>query len=147
MKPEALSRQDFVRIVQVTTRWNDNDVYGHINNAVYFEYFDSAVNQLLVEAGVLHLARSGIVGLMVETRCSYFASLAFPSTLDIGVAVEHIGRSSVRYRLGVFAAGAALVSAQGAFTHVHVSRADQRPVAIPADVRAVLEALRLDAAR
>ena len=143
MRPEPLSRQDFVRFVRVTTRWNDNDVYGHVNNAVYFEYFDSAVNQILIEAGVLDLARSGIVGLMAETRCTYFASLAFPSTLDIGVAVEHVGRSSVRYRLGVFAAGAVLAAAQGAFTHVHVTRADQKPVAIPADVRAVLEALRL----
>lgn len=141
-RPSAMTRKDFVRFVPVTTRWNDNDVYGHINNAVYFQFFDSAANQILVEAGVLDLARSDIVGLMAETRCTYFSSLAYPATIQVGVAVEHIGRSSVRYRLGIFAAGADAAAAQGGFTHVYVARHGNRPVAIPGAVRKVLEAMR-----
>ena len=141
-RPARATRADFSKFVPVTTRWNDNDVYGHVNNAVYFTYLDSAANQLLVEAGLLDPAGSDVVGLVVETACTFFASVAFPQRLEVGVRADHIGRSSVRYALAVFTEGADAAAAQGAFTHVYVARASQRPVAIPADIRAHLETLR-----
>ena len=141
-RPVRATRADFRRFVTVTTRWNDNDVYGHVNNAVYFTYFDSAANQLLVEAGLLDPAGSEVVGLVVETACTYFSSVAFPQKLDVGVRADHIGTASVRYGLAIFTQGEDLAAAQGAFTHVYVERASQRPVAIPANFRAHLETLR-----
>ena len=137
------TRADFAVFVPLTTRWGDNDVYGHINNAIYFQLFDTAVNQLLVQGGVLDVKDSAIVGLVVENRCSFFASLAFPDALEAGVAVERIGTSSVRYRLGLFLAGARHVAAQGEFTHVYVERATQTPVRVPEAVRALLAGLTL----
>ena len=135
------SRGAFVRFVPVTTRWADNDAYGHINNVVYHSFFDTAVNSILIEAGTLEPANSAIIGLVVETRCTFFASLAFPGPVEVGVAVAHLGTSSVRYRLGVFKAGAALAAAQADYTHVYVDRATQQPVALPGDVRALLQRL------
>lgn len=136
-------RTCFAAFVPIATRWMDNDVYGHVNNVVYYSFFDTAVNGLLIEAGVLEPSRSEIVGLVVETRCTYFESVAFPDRLEIGVSVAHVGRSSVRYDLAVFQEGAALAAARGAFTHVYVDRATQKPVPIPEKVRAVFEKLRV----
>ena len=143
---ERTSRPDrtsFAALVPMATRWMDNDVYGHVNNVVYYSFFDTAVNGLLIEAGVLEPSRSGTVGLVVETRCTYFESVAFPDRLEIGVRVAHVGRSSVRYDLAVFREGTVLAAARGAFTHVYVDRASQKPVPIPDEVRAVLEKLRV----
>jgi acyl-CoA thioester hydrolase len=95
-RPERPTRAEFPRFVAVGTRWEDNDVYGHVNNVVYYSFFDTAVNGLLVEAGVLDLRSSEVVGLVVSNSCDYFASVAFPDSLDVGVRVDHIGRSSVR---------------------------------------------------
>ena len=141
-RPARATRADFSKFVPVTTRWNDNDVYGHINNAVYFTYFDSAANQLLVDAGLLDPAGSATIGVVAETSCTFFASLAYPQRLEVGVRADQIGRSSVRYALAVFAEHSDAAAAQGGFTHVYVDRASQRPVAIPADIRAHLETLR-----
>ena len=141
-RPERPTRADFQRFVSIGTRWEDNDVYGHVNNVVYYSFFDTAVNGLLIEAGALDLGSSGIVGLVVSNACDYFASVAFPDILDIGVRVEHIGRSSVRYLLGVFRAGENDAAARGQFTHVYVERATQTPMAIPATARAFMETLR-----
>ena len=135
------SRADFRRFVPLNTRWGDNDAYGHLNNTVYFELFDTAVNQLLIEAGVLDLAHSRIVGLVVDNRCRFFASLAFPQKVEAGIRVEKIGTSSVRYQLGLFGLGDEFVAAQGQFTHVYVERATQKPVPIPDDVRQFLAGL------
>ena len=140
-RPSRHSRADFSVSVPLTTRWNDNDVYGHLNNTVYFELFDTAVNALLIRGGVLDLAASDVIGLVVENRCSFFASLAFPEPVEAGVAVENIGHSSVRYRLGLFAAGAEMVAAQGAFTHVYAERSSHRPVSVPEQVRRFLAGL------
>lgn len=137
------TREDYARFVPVTTRWMDNDVYGHVNNVVYYSFFDTAVNGILVEAGVLDPKASDTVGLVVSTRCDYFASVAFPDEIEVGVAVAATGRSSVTYRLGVFRAGESRAAARGEFVHVYVDRATRRPVEIPAPVRAVLEGLRL----
>ena len=140
-RPLRLNRADFRRFMPIQTRWHDNDVYGHVNNVVYYAWFDTAVNGLLIEAGLLDPATSETVGLVVETRCVYFASLKFPQVVEIGLRVAHLGKSSVRYSLGVFAPGADEVAAQGEFTHVYVARATQKPVAIPAAIRAFLERL------
>jgi acyl-CoA thioester hydrolase len=119
----------------------DNDLYGHVNNVAYYGYFDTAVNAWLIERGLLDVARSPVIGLVVETGCTYFESVAFPEPLEVGMAVAHLGRSSVRYRLGVFKAGAPLAAAQGHFVHVYVEREGQTPVPIPGEVRAALEGL------
>lgn len=136
-----LTRDAFRLFRPIPTRWHDNDVFGHVNNVVYYSWFDTAVNAWLVEQGFLDLARSDVVGLVVETTCTYFESVAFPETVEIGLSVERLGRSSVTYRLGVFREGGAMAVAQGRFTHVYVARASQTPCAIPADLRAALETL------
>lgn len=142
-KPRRSTTDDYARFWSITTRWHDNDVYGHVNNVTYYAFFDTAVNGILIEAGVLDPATSPVIGLVVETRCSYFASLTYPDRIEVGVAVAHLGRSSVRYRVGVFRAGAREAAAQGEFTHVYVDRVSQTPVAIPDATRAVLEEMRL----
>ena len=136
-----LTRGDFVTFMPMQTRWHDNDAYGHVNNVVYYAWFDTAVNGLLARAGLLDPAASPVIGLVVETGCTFFASLKFPEPVEIGVRVAHIGKSSVRYSLGAFAQGAAAVAAQGAFTHVYVERVSQRPVGIPVEIVAFLETL------
>ena len=138
---ERPGRDMFPAFVLISTRWMDNDVYGHVNNVVYYSYFDTAVNGLLIEAGVLEPARSETVGLVVDTRCSYFESVAFPDRLEVGVRVVKIGRSSVRYDVAVFRAGASFAAARGSFTHVYVDRKTQKPVPVPERVCAVLRPL------
>lgn len=125
----------------IGTRWMDNDVFGHVNNVVYYAYFDTAVNGYLVEKGVLDIAASPVVGLVVETGCTYFESAAFPEPLEAGLAVTRLGRSSVTYRVGVFRQGGGLAAAQGRFTHVYVERATQRPAEIPLATREALSRL------
>jgi acyl-CoA thioester hydrolase len=142
-RPKPPPRSAFARFVPASTRWSDQDPYGHINNVAYYAFFDAAVNAMLIEAGLLDPATSDIVGLAVETACVFFSSLSFPDAIEIGVAVEEIGRSSVRYRLGVFKAGAPLAAAQGRFTHVYVERASQRPTPIPDAHRRLMESLRV----
>ncbi len=125
----------------IATRWSDNDAYGHLNNVVYYSLFDTAVNAILIEAGLLDPTTSSIIGVVVETNCRYYSSLAYPDLAEVGVAVEHLGRSSVRYRLGVFKAGAPLAVAAGRFTHVYVDRQTNRPLPIPEGHRALMETL------
>jgi acyl-CoA thioester hydrolase len=121
------------------TRWADNDAYGHVNNTVFYQWFDSAVNAWLVEQGMLDIATGDPIGLVVETRCAYFEPLAFPQDVDVGLAVAKLGRSSIRYRIAVFGAGRDSAAAQGEFVHVVVDRTSRRPVVIPPDWRAKLE--------
>jgi acyl-CoA thioester hydrolase len=123
----------------IGTRWADNDAYGHVNNVVYYGWFDTAVNAWLVEAGLLDIAAGDPIGLVVETGCRYAAPLAFPQQAQVGLAVATLGRSSVTYHLGVFAAGSDSAAAEGHFTHVYVDRASRRPVAVPDAWRAKLE--------
>jgi acyl-CoA thioester hydrolase len=124
-----------------STRWADNDTYGHINNTVFYEWFDSAVNAWMVEQRMLDIEHGDPIALVAETRCSYAAPLAFPEPVEVGLAVAAIGRSSIRYRIGVFAVGAEIAAAEGEFVHVVVDRATRRPVEIPADWRRKLEAI------
>lgn len=140
-RPERLTRADFTLLRQMPTRWMDNDVYGHVNNVVYYSYFDTAVNAYLVESGALDLEKSEIVGLVAETGCVYFAPVAFPDHLEVGIAVSRLGRSSATYSIAIFRAGEGLAAAQGRFVHVYVERATGRPVAIPDHVREALSRL------
>ncbi len=137
--PQPRSRYPYFS--RIATRWSDNDVYGHVNNVVYYSYFDTVVNRWLIEAGALDIHGGDVIGLVVETQCHYFAPLAFPQTLDAGLRVAHLGRSSVRYEIGLFASGDDLTAAAGHFVHVYVDRASRKPVPLPATVRAALEPL------
>jgi len=130
-RPAPLGREAYRHFTTITTRWADNDAYGHVNNTVYYEWFDTAVNRWLVEAELLDIERGDPIGLVVQTGCSFFAPLAFPDDVDVGIAIERSGSSSVTYRIGVFASGAAEPAAQGHFTHVYVGRQDRRPAPLP----------------
>ena len=125
----------------IPTRWADNDAYGHVNNVVHYAWFDTAVNAWLVEAGLLDIERGDAIGLVVETRCAYFAALTFPQQVEVGIAIDRLGGSSVTYRLGIFAEGADEPAAQGEFTHVYVDRTNRKPAPLPDAWRAKLEAL------
>ena len=116
---------------ELGTRWADNDAYGHVNNTVYYQWFDTAVNGWLIEAGLLDARGGDPIGLVVETGCRYAQPLSYPEPVEIGLAVEHVGRSSVRYRLGVFARDRAEPAAEGFFVHVYVGRDGRRPVTLP----------------
>ena len=140
-RPPPAARSDFKAWKRFTTRWADNDAYGHVNNTVYYEWFDSAVNAWMVEQGVLDIAHGDPIALVAETRCAYFAPLAFPQEVDVGIALAALGRSSIRYRIGVFAAGADGAAAEGEFVHVVVDRRTRRPVEVPPAWREKLAAL------
>ena len=120
---------------EISTRWADNDAYGHVNNTVYYQWFDTAVNAWLIEAGLLDVAAGDPIGLVVETGCRYARPLSYPEPVEVGLAVEALGRSSVRYRLGVFAKGPADAAAEGFFVHVYVGRESRRPVELPEEWR------------
>jgi acyl-CoA thioester hydrolase len=128
---------------EISTRWADNDIYGHVNNVIYYSWFDTAVNAWLIEAGMLDIQAGDPIGLVVETGCRYAAPLSYPEPVEIGFGVERLGTSSVTYRLGIFANGGATAAAEGHFTHVYVDRASRRPVELPAAWRSELEAIRL----
>jgi acyl-CoA thioester hydrolase len=140
-KPAPAPRAAYPHFLPIPTRWMDNDVYGHVNNVVYYSYFDTVVNEYLIRAGVLDFERGATIGLVVETQCNYFAPLAFPDRLDAGLRVTRLGTSSVRYEVGLFREGDAEPVAQGHFVHVYVDRVTRRPVGLPRELRAALEPL------
>lgn len=140
-RPQPLPRSDFPVFRSISTRWMDNDVYGHVNNVVYYSWFDTAVNAYLIEQGVLDIHAGQTIGLVIETQCNYFAPLAFPQEVQAGIRVARLGTSSVRYEVGLFASGEALCAAAGHFVHVYVDRETRRPVALPDALRTVLAAL------
>lgn len=142
MAQPNLTRAEFRHFQAIPTRWMDNDIYGHVNNVHYYSYFDTAVNQFLIERGVLDIHRGTVVGFVVETACSYFSPVAFPDVVHAGLRVVHVGNSSVRYEIGLFRNQANTPAAVGHFTHVYVERASNKSAPIPAAVRAVLEQLR-----
>ncbi|MFL6695918.1 MAG: acyl-CoA thioesterase [Vitreoscilla sp.] len=131
-------RSAYAAFRPITTRWMDNDVYGHVNNVVYYSFFDTAVNGLLMDAGVLDIHHGELIGLVVETQCNYFAPIAFPQSVAAGVRVAQLGRSSVRYEIGLFAGEAPDSAAAGHFVHVYVDRGTRRPVPLPEPLKAVL---------
>ena len=140
-RPASRRRGDYRHFTTITTRWADNDAYGHVNNTVYYGWFDSAVNAWLVGQGLLDIGAGDPIGLVVETGCRYFSPLSFPGEVEVGLAVERAGTSSVTYRLGVFAAGQNVAAAEGHFSHVYVDRSSRRPVPLPSEWRNKLETL------
>ena len=140
-RPTAQPRRAYRHFSPIATRWMDNDAYGHINNVVYYSYFDTVVNRYLIEAGVLDVQRSPVIGLVVETHCNYFAALTFPQVVDAGLRVAHIGASSVRYEIGLFGSGEPLTAACGHFVHVYVDRETRRPQPLPAALILTLQGL------
>jgi acyl-CoA thioester hydrolase len=138
-RPAPDRRDDYRHFHRITTRWMDNDAYGHVNNVVYYSWFDTVVNEYLIAQGVLDVTGGAVIGLVVETQCRYFSELAFPQPVDLGLRIGRLGTSSVRYEIGVFADGEPAASAQGHFVHVYVDRATRRPTALPAPLRAALE--------
>ena len=141
-RPEPRPRSVYRHFTRFSTRWGDNDVYGHVNNTVFYQWFDSAVNAWLVGQGLLDIAVGDPIGLVVETGCRFFAPLSFPGDVEVGMTVEHIGVSSVTYHLGVFAPRADVAAAEGHLTHVAVGRDTRRPVALPGEWRERIETLR-----
>jgi acyl-CoA thioester hydrolase len=135
------SRRDYRWFAPMTTRWLDNDVYGHINNTVYYAFFDTAVNQYLISKGVLDIHAGNQIGLVVESGCSYFAPLSYPQSIEAGIRVAKIGNTSVRYEIALFTAGSANAAAQGHFVHVYVNKQTRRPEPLTADFRAALSNL------
>jgi acyl-CoA thioester hydrolase len=145
-RPAPEPRHAYPFFSRITTRWMDNDVYGHINNVVYYSFFDTAVNTYLIERGALDIHGGGAIGLVVETHCNYFAPLQYPETVEAGLRVGRVGTSSVRYEIGLFADAAANSAASGHFVHVYVDRATRRPIALPAALLSALKPLRVDEA-
>ncbi len=142
IKPTSQPRSAYRRFVALGTRWLDNDAYGHVNNAVYYGFFDTAVNGVMIEAGALDIERGAVIGLVVESHCNYFAPLAFPEPIEAGIRVARVGDTSLRWEIGIFAVGAAESAARGHFVHVYVDRATRRPVPLPTGLRALAEELR-----
>jgi acyl-CoA thioester hydrolase len=132
---------DYPHLADVTTRWNDNDVYGHVNNVIFYSYFDSVANAYLIEEGGLDIHGSDVIGLVVESGCKYHAPIEYPARLQIGLRVDRLGNSSVTYGLGVFTDAVDDAVAHGSFTHVFVDRASRRPTPIPVGLRDALERL------
>ena len=141
-KPQPEGREGYKAFRTISTRWMDNDAYGHVNNVVYYSWFDTAVNAHLIEQGVLDIQRGETIGLVIETQCNYFAPVEFPQVVEAGLRVARIGNSSVRYEVGLFLQDELLTVAKGHFVHVYVDRATRRPAALPERLRRVLEDLR-----
>lgn len=143
MSQPTPQRADYRHFQPITTRWHDNDIYGHVNNVTYYSFFDSAVNGYLIERGGLDIHDGEVVGFVVSSSCDYFASIAYPELIEVGLRVGKLGNSSVQYELAVFRAGEDEACAAGRFVHVFVDRASNQPVAIPAGLREAMEQLLL----
>jgi acyl-CoA thioester hydrolase len=128
----------------IPTRWSDNDIYGHVNNVVYYSWFDTAVNAMLIDAGLLDILSGASIGLVVETACRYARPVSFPQTVEAGICVTHLGKSSVRYDVGIFTKSDKSAAAEGHFIHVYVDRASRRPVELANDWRVFLQTLVAD---
>jgi acyl-CoA thioester hydrolase len=140
-RPVPLTTAAFAHFSAITTRWIDNDVYGHVNNVVYYQFFDTVVNGYLIAQGALDIADGAVIGLVVETQCNYFKPVAFPDTLRAGLRVATLGTSSVRYEVGIFRNGDDTAAAQGHFVHVYVDRASNKPVPLPDKLKKALTPL------
>ena len=143
MRDAPKTRDDFRHFYPITTRWMDNDAYGHVNNVVYYLWFDTVVNQFLIAHGTLDIHAGETIGLVVESHCNYFSPIAFPEPVTAGLCVARLGDSSVRYEVGIFRGDAEIASAQGHFVHVYVDRATRKAISIPAATRAVLETIQI----
>ena len=135
------SPSEYAHVLPITTRWKDNDVYGHVNNVEYYSYFDTVINEYLIAEGGLDIFAGATIGLCAESHCAFHAALAFPETVRAALRVAHLGRSSVRYEIALRERGAGELAAEGWFVHVFVDRESRRPQEIPPPLRAALEAL------
>lgn len=135
------TRSDFVAFEEIHSRWMDNDAYGHINNVVYYSFFDTAVNRYLIERNVLNVLKSEAIGFVIETQCKYFSPIAYPDLIHVGLKVVHLGNSSVKYELAIFKNNDDIASAAGNFVHVYVNRNTNKPTPIPQNVREILAGL------
>ena len=144
-KPQ-IKRAEYPHFLALPTRWMDNDVYGHVNNALYYAFFDTAINQYLIAEGGLDIAAGAVIAFAAESQCQYLRPLAFPEVIDIGLRVGKLGNSSVRYELAIFKEGEDFAAASGYFVHVFVDRETQRPVPIPRGIRTALERLMMEKA-
>lgn len=135
------TRAHFPHFSPIATRWMDNDVYGHVNNVVYYAYFDTVINRYLIEEGGLDIGSGDTIGLCVESHCAYLRPISFPDVVDAGLRVAHLGRTSARYEIAIFGRGGDEPSAHGWFVHVFVDRVTRRPAPLPASIRAALERL------
>jgi len=140
--PQPEPRSGYRIFRSISTRWMDNDAYGHVNNVVYYSWFDTVVNAHLIEQGALDIHHGETIGLVVETQCNYFSGIEFPQAVEAGLRVAHMGKSSVRYEVGLFVQGEPLTAARGHFVHVYVDRATRRPAVLPDKLKSVLEALK-----
>ena len=140
-RPEPGLRGHYVEFMPIQTRWMDNDVYGHVNNVVYYSYFDTVVNLYLINPGGLDFHNAPVVGIMAETMCRYYRSIAYPEAIDAGIRVGKLGKSSVRYEVGLFGVDEQQARAEGHLVHVFVDRASNTSVPIPASIRTALERL------
>ncbi|SAK41204.1 acyl-CoA thioesterase [Caballeronia ptereochthonis] len=140
-KPVRTRRAEYAHFLAISTRWSDNDVYGHINNVVYYSYFDTVVNEYLLRHGVLDFSEGETIGLVVETHCNFFAPVVFPEPIEAGLRVEKLGNTSVRYEVAIFVRNSDEAAAQGHFVHVYVDRVTRRPVPLPAPLVAALTPL------
>lgn len=141
------TRANYIHFSSIPTRWMDNDIYGHVNNALYYAFFDTAINQYLIAEGGLDINEGAVIAYAAESQCQYLKPIAFPDVVEVGLRVGKLGNSSVRYELAIFKLGEANPAAEGYFVHVFVDRATQRPVPIPDPIRAALERLVPDSAR
>jgi acyl-CoA thioester hydrolase len=137
-KAEPGLREGYKHFLSIPTRWMDNDVYGHVNNVVYYAYFDTVVNEYLIAKCGLDIEKSPVIGLVVETTCRYFKPITFPEVVDAGLRVSKLGNSSVRYEIGIFRQGDPALAASGHFVHVYVDRTTRRPVRVPDGMRQAL---------
>jgi acyl-CoA thioester hydrolase len=134
-------REGYPHFLTITTRWMDNDLYGHINNVVYYSFFDTVINEYLIRIGGLDIHAGSVIGLAVETMCRFHRPLTYPAAVDAGLRIGKLGNSSARYEVGLFAAGEGEAAATGHFVHVFVDRATRRPQPLPAPIRAALARL------
>ena len=140
-KPQVPTRDEYKVFYPITTRWSDNDIYGHVNNVTYYSYFDTAANRYLIEEGGLDISDGSIVGYVVNSGCEYHAPITHPAAIEAGVRVDRLGNSSVQYGIAIFREGEDRAAAHGHFVHVFVDRKADRSVAIPVGLRAALERL------
>lgn len=137
------TRDRYRHFLRIPTRWMDNDLYGHVNNVVYYSYFDTVINRYLIDVGGFDPHEAEVIGIAVETMCRFRRSFAFPEEIEAGLRIGHLGNSSVRYEIGLFGTDNDEARAHGHFVHVFVERANQRPVSIPPPIRAALAKIAL----
>ena len=142
-KENIETRDRYPHFLSIQTRWSDNDIYGHVNNVIYYSYFDTVVNCFLIDQGGLDIETDSVIGVAVETMCKFNKPLAYPEVLEAGLRVGKLGNSSVRYEIGIFQEGAAEAAAMGHFVHVFVDRATGKPAPIPDAIRSALEQIKV----